>query len=329
MAMRCNKRGLVVASTLLLAISACGGGGGGGDSGGTTTGGGNGNRNEILTKGTVGCYAPAFANASAGALGCGLITSFGDPFFDQRFQQEIAIQSSFWQGVPATVYAFDECSPAQANAMALPQKLIFFGGWLVQQIIFETGSELPVAGVLAHEWGHQIQFQFGWMGQTEPTVRRTELEADMWSGYYMGLAKSWAGPQMNAYLQTLFNIGDFNFHDRNHHGTPNQRLAAGATGLDVAFRVATGGGVPLTYQELHAIFTREVSRILGVASQTDGMTKTESEPLLGYAAKAVLDGLDRPWIDGVLSGNRSLEEFSEFPSISESQKAMLRPISVP
>lgn len=309
---------------LLMTLGACGGG-----TGTPSPGGGGGPQGNILADGTVGCYAPAFANASAGSIGCGLISSFGNPGFDRRFQEEIFLQSSFWANVPATVYAFDECGPAQANAMASPQKLIFFGAWLVQKIIFETGSELPVAGVLAHEWGHQIQFQYGWMRQTEPTVRRTELEADMWSGFYMGLAKSWAGPEMNAYLQTLFNIGDFNFHDRNHHGTPNQRRAAGATGLDVAYQLASNGGAPLSYQELHAIFSREVSRILGTGSQHDSLTKSESEPVLSYAAKTLVEGLDRPWIDGVLSGTRSLEEFSAFPEISESLRSTLRPISVP
>lgn len=289
---------LLLVALTALAVSACTGGGG--DSGG-----------DPITppppptfdasKGAVGCYAAGFSGLDTSQLGCGLITSFGDFAFDQQFTQEIALQSSFWQNVPATVYAFDECSPDRKNAYALPSKAILMGYWMVQDLVFGTGSTLPVAGVLAHEWGHQIQFQFGWMNSSEPTVRRTELEADMWSGFYMALAKSWVGAQMNAYFQALFSLGDYYFHDPGHHGTPNQRLAAGAVGFDVGLQVGLTGQ-RLSYVELHNLFTSEINRIVS----TIGAQQKLAVPDLSYAATVVAQGIDREFVAGVLAGEHDL-----------------------
>ena len=256
----------------------------------------------LAQRGVVGCYAAEFNGLDASQLGCGLISTFGDPLFDLRFTEEIGIQSAFWQGVPATVYAFDECSLQQANAIAMPNRSILMGYWLSRKIIIDTGSELPVAGVLAHEWGHQVQFQFGWAQPTEPTVRRIELEADMWSGFYMALAKGWTGNQLNSYFQTLFDIGDFNFHSRGHHGTPNQRLAAGVVGFDVGVQVFLSGQ-RLSYVDLHTIFTQEIDRIVATIASVDGSEKQgHAHAELTHSAKAVSERIDRSRIDRVLEG---------------------------
>ncbi len=257
-----------------------------------------------LQTGAVGCYQPAFAGAQSQQFGCGLRQTSGDFLFDQRFVQEVSIQGSFWRGVPASVFLFDECSPQQGNAYATPEGLIMMGLWFMQRTVVQTGSELPIAGIMAHEWGHQIQFRFGWMVQTEPTVRRTELEADMWSGLYMALFKSWTGLQMQSYFQTLFSIGDYNFNYPGHHGTPQQRLAAGGVGFEVARGVASLQ-VPFDYGALHAIFVREVTRI------TTTIQSAPVQPLgsgFAYPAADVYENLDRDWIDGIVAGTRTLAE---------------------
>ena len=70
--------------------------------------------------GAVGCYHAAFAGINHTQFGCGILTSFGnqqvDQFYDVEFRR---IAQFFEQNVP--LYVFDECSPDQANAYAVPQ----------------------------------------------------------------------------------------------------------------------------------------------------------------------------------------------------------------
>ncbi|MEM8814483.1 MAG: hypothetical protein AAGE85_01505 [Pseudomonadota bacterium] len=275
-------------------------------------------------QGAVGCYAASFAGLDSSQIGCGLINSFGDPAFDLQFSQEIAIQGSFWAGVPATVYAFDECAPDRKNAYAHPDRYILMGYWMARDVVFTTGSALPVAGVLAHEYGHQVQFQNGWMTSNEPTARRTELEADMWSGFYMALAKAWTGPEINTYFQYLFSLGDFYFHDPNHHGTPNQRLAAGYVGFDVGYQVGTSGQ-PLSYVELHNIFIREVDRITATVSAKHGESSKPRAPL-SAAGEETIRQIDRAFVDRLLSGQASLDDKSYgLGGVPESERLTLHP----
>jgi hypothetical protein len=284
-------------------------------SGGCSDSGGGGGDAQPQREFTSGCYNASLSGAGQDQFGCGLTGSLGDPVLDSKFQQEIAIQTQFWTGYPTTVYTFNECSVDNANAYSSPEGFIMFGIWLTSRTITQTGSDLPIAGILAHEWGHQLQFRFGWMTQTEPTQRSNELEADMWSGFYMAMAKSWAGPQINAYYQSLFSTGDYYFNSPQHHGTPNQRIAAGAVGLGIANQVITTR-VPKSYQELHAIFVQEKDRIVNTI-QAPSRGPEDSEPD-GH-------GLDGAWVDGILAGTRSIEELDRLPEVPVDEQLALRP----
>lgn len=264
--------------------------------------GGSGTDGDPLTDGVAGCYAPAFSGAQAGQFGCGILNTSGDFAFDRAFADEIFLQSNFWMNIPATVWLFDECGPSSKNAYSHPSQYIMMGIWLANDVIITTQSTLPIAGVLAHEWGHQVQFQRGWMVQSEPTVRRTELEADMFSGLYVAWEKNWAGAEFDAYYQYLFQLGDYNFNDPGHHGTPNQRLAAGAVGMNVAEQLTTA-----TYTELHEIFSTKVTEILATAFSTGGDTAV-STVSLSAGAQEIWDRMDHEWITGVLRGTRTLVE---------------------
>src|SRR5260370_2312466 len=69
-----------------------------------------------------------------------------------------------------------------------------------------------IAGTLAHEYAHQLQFHNGWMRPTDNTVRTTELEADAFSGVYMGLVKGFGDQTIRAYFATLASFGDYYFN---------------------------------------------------------------------------------------------------------------------
>jgi len=266
----------------------------------------------------AGCYRPQYGAAQPDGIGCGVMPNFGDPIIDSQWVQEIQIQAQFFSPVQATVLVLDECSPANGNAFALPEGYILMGRYFAMQLIQQTGTSLPIAGVLAHEWGHRAQFTYGWMTQTEPTARRTELEADMWSGLYMGMSKLWTGPYMQSFFQTLFNIGDYNFNSPGHHGTPNQRYAAGATGLTLALQLMQTQ-TRLGYAQIHALFVNEVTRIVTTIQKSDEAQlkqhlakATES---LSPEVREIALRMDTDWIRGVATGTRELSEFTTMPAL--------------
>jgi len=259
-----------------------------------------------------GCYSNTYQGVAPQAIGCGILPSFGDANFDLRFGQETQIQASFWTGFPATVYPFDEC-PGVRNALSRPDHVILFGRNITVDTILSTGSDLPVAGILAHEWGHQVQFGYGWMNQAAPSVRSSELEADAFSGYYMGLVKRWAGPELNTYFQRLFSLGDYQFNDPGHHGTPNERVAAGALGMQAAAN-AIYNNTPYNYEQLHQIFTASI----GTAILKERTPVTKGEPSIAVSA------IDLEYIRKIASGEASAE-WLRMPSASDEQRRMLYP----
>jgi hypothetical protein len=184
----------------------------------------------------------------------------GSALLDQQTLEELAIQRSFWGYSPA-FSPFLDCSGA--NAFSSPEGFIVFGVNLAYETILHAGTTLPLAGILAHEWAHQIQFARGYMDSTQSTVRNSELEADAFSGLYMRYAKSWVGPQMQSYFDTLFRLGDYNFNHPSHHGTPNMRVAAGVLGMMAADEMIAG--VQMTYDDLHQQFQVGIAEVVECA----------------------------------------------------------------
>lgn len=102
-----------------------------------------------------------------------------------------------------------------------------------------------IIAIMMHEWAHIAQFEKGVRGSTV----KKELMADILAGWYIGkrIYQQHPGPIQRAAAQ-LYSIGDYNFHDSNHHGTPSQREQSywfglnlyidGVTNFDDAFRHA-------------------------------------------------------------------------------------------
>jgi hypothetical protein len=242
------------------------------------------------TSTSVGCYAPGMTASSQGQ--CGIASTFGDPNVDSAFQQEISIQGSFWNGIPASPAPWNDCQAP--NAESLPDGSILFGVNFFNMIVTQNnGDTLPIAGVLAHEWAHQIQFDNVWMVQTEPTVRPTELEADAYSGFYMALAKGWAWAFINDYFTTLASIGDYNFTDPSHHGTPQERVAAANLGFTTGLNVMQTGQ-PLSYSQLHQIFSSAIQ------SFSTGTMPQQS--IRDTRVASVLDDIQHSELRAILAG---------------------------
>jgi len=202
----------------------------------------------------AGCYAP---NANTGNVDCGLASSLGDPNSDATFQAEVNFQGQFWSGIPANVHPWNDCNGA--NALSLPSGDILYGVTLFQQLVTAYGGDAaPISGVLAHEWGHQIQFDNGWFANSQPSSPPIELEADAFSGFYMALGESYSWSSIDNYFSAVASFGDYDFNSPTHHGTPQERLAAAQLGFQTAIQ-AIQTGTQLTYADLHQIFSTAIN----------------------------------------------------------------------
>jgi hypothetical protein len=251
--------------------------------------------------GKVGCYAASYSTATG--YGTRVGTSLGNPHHDQKMGEEVAIQRTFFNGVPANVWILYESSPQQKNAYATPDGHILFGYHMFSYLT-QSYNELAVAGVLAHEWGHRTQFVLGW-STGNPGM---ELEADAFSGYYMALAKQWAWSQIQGYFANTYTSGDYNFNHPQHHGTPQQRLAAAYLGVNTAIQ-AMQRGRPFSYQELHTIFSQQIgSRVIAAAREQRPDSDAANEVL-----ESVLTELNQLELEEIAAG-RSRGSEVRYPS---------------
>lgn len=114
------------------------------------------------------------------------------------------------------------------NAMSYSTGKIYYG-YAIYYDAKSKGGNIVNAMILAHEYGHQLQFILGLPSVHESTGRPIELEADGFAGYYLR--------RPNGYNQTSFtqiaaayefaqSIGDYQTNSPGHHGTPPQRRSA-------------------------------------------------------------------------------------------------------
>ncbi|MFT3680558.1 MAG: hypothetical protein QM791_09820 [Ferruginibacter sp.] len=110
-----------------------------------------------------------------------------------------------------------------------PPKICMGDG--IQQAFTAIGyDDVATQAIIAHEFGHQIQFALGIFNDaaTPESTRRLELMADAFSSFFLshsrGAFMQWK--RTKEYFQVYYNIGDCATTDLAHHGTPDQRMAA-------------------------------------------------------------------------------------------------------
>jgi hypothetical protein len=135
-------------------------------------------------------------------------------------------------------FAFTAEGDPDPLVQGVPDKMIFGDGIVDALNALGIGDVGPRV-VLAHEFGHHIQFENGLFDSTltgPEATRRTELMADAFGTYFAVHAK---GLSLNRKRvmhaeQTFFEVGDCSFTNDGHHGTPLQRLRAATWGASVA-----------------------------------------------------------------------------------------------
>lgn len=146
----------------------------------------------------------------------------------------------------------------------IPNKIIMGDG--IMEAFTNIGyDDVAPQAILAHEFGHHIQFQLGLFGSinSPEATRRTELMADAYAAYYLSHARgaSMQWKRVKQFLQVFFNIGDCSFNSSTHHGTPTQRMAAAEWGYSVANNAQKQGHI-LTAQQFTALFEAQLPKLL-------------------------------------------------------------------
>lgn len=114
------------------------------------------------------------------------------------------------------------------NAISYYIGRIYYG-YAIYYDAKNKGGDIVNAMILAHEYGHQLQFTYNLPSVSESTARPSELEADGFAGYYLrrpnGYNKTNFAEVAAAY-EFAASIGDYATTSPNHHGTPPQRRSA-------------------------------------------------------------------------------------------------------
>lgn len=135
---------------------------------------------------------------------------------------------------------FNAIAFAGSPELGIPTKKIVMGDGIIEGYATLGLGSMAERFILAHEYGHQIQFakNFPFEGTPEST-RFTELMADAYGAYYSthGRTALIQSLFLNRFTKTAFIIGDCAFDNPGHHGTPNQRARAAIFGGELAKKV--------------------------------------------------------------------------------------------
>ena len=167
-------------------------------------------------------YSPLHAQCVRGNLNVGQLLLFkttGDPQLDQRFNEEGYMLYRVFNVSP-NLLIFDDRGSSNAFALPVgPTGTVCFGIGLIRDELWRRG-EHALAGIMAHEFAHILQFQHG----CPLGGRDRELHADFLAGYYLSRKGYFTRTNIFAFAQSLFEKGDY--WDPSHHGTPDERVAA-------------------------------------------------------------------------------------------------------
>lgn len=198
-----------------------------------------------------GCYlagSEARQLVDAGAVhtfsaGTEPIRTSGNKDFDTALAHTLAKLATTFKILPGFAYYNDTSG---MNAFATPSQLldrtdgtVMFGLGLLERLMSSNDHpELSVAAVCAHEFGHIYQYKHGLIdivNEGTSTVRRSELQADYFAGYFSGLRKREKPDYAAAvFAHTQHNFGDNMVDHPEHHGTPKERADAIVAGFHFA-----------------------------------------------------------------------------------------------
>jgi uncharacterized protein len=100
------------------------------------------------------------------------------------------------------------------------------------QMAYKYG-DAALAYILAHEYAHAAQT----IGGFRPSnITAIELQADCLAGFYMGAMPNvtFDRQDIEQIAEIAYQVGDYEFNNRQHHGTPEQRAKAVLLGFQAS-----------------------------------------------------------------------------------------------
>ncbi len=185
----------------------------------------------------------AQAAPAAGARGCCLVgkalpagaleETSGNPRLDAALGDVLATLARQLAVRPGFAFYHDGLLP---NAMALPRSAlpssrgtVLVGLGLLSRVDRSAHGDLFVQAVCAHEFAHIRQYQTGYYDRLNrpDSARLIELHADFLAGYCLGAQPvDYADDALVDLGRAWEDLGDSDFTEREHHGTPEERIAA-------------------------------------------------------------------------------------------------------
>lgn len=143
--------------------------------------------------------------------------------------QMTKIASLWGRSNPTLRFVDDPNNPGSTyNAISYSTGKIYYG-YAIYYDAKSKGGDIVNAMILAHEYGHQLQYIFNLPSVSESTARPNELEADGFAGYYLRRPAGYNKTnftEIAAAYEFAQSIGDYYTTDPGHHGTPAQRRSA-------------------------------------------------------------------------------------------------------
>jgi uncharacterized protein len=158
-----------------------------------------------------------------------LSNSIGTAAETSFMRSQLTKIAGIW-GIPSVPLSFvkDPSRPSSTyNAISYQSKKIYYGEAIYNAA--KAKGQIVNAMILAHEFGHQLQYRFNIPSVSENTARPDELEADGFAGYYLRRPAGYNAGSFAAIApgyEFAFAIGDNATTSPDHHGTPPQRRSA-------------------------------------------------------------------------------------------------------
>jgi uncharacterized protein len=91
-------------------------------------------------------------------------------------------------------------------------------------------GDAALAYILAHEYAHAVQIT---SGTRIRNITQLELQADCLAGYYMGVMPdvTFDRQDIEEIAGIAYQVGDYEYNNKQHHGTPKERARAVLTGF--------------------------------------------------------------------------------------------------
>jgi hypothetical protein len=174
-----------------------------------------------------------------------IIASSGNRDFDYALAQTLSRITDSLDVLPGFAY-FDDFEGENAYAtpasrLSRADGTVLFGKRLFIRTMSEREHpDVALTAVCAHEFGHILQYKRRFierLQEGQPTVKRVELNADFFAGFYAGIRKL-AKPDYPAavFATKQYSAGNYRSNSPSFHGTPDERAAAVVRGFEVAYR---------------------------------------------------------------------------------------------